>query len=180
MPRIRIRNAVNSLQTVKQIRVRDENNVLRVIQRVRVRDAGNFLRTVFESMVASVNPVTVSGSFTGSPPATSNITTGSVTALVAGGTSPFTKAWTLAEPAPYTWTITSPTASSTTFTAANVESGVQTSARFRITLTDANGVTASAVVTAIANNQSSVQTSSGTGGTEPEPDWNPGPPTQIP
>jgi hypothetical protein len=153
MPRLRIRDAGGTMRTIVGVKLRDADNVLRTIKRIRVRHAAGVPVIVFGPLQATVNPAFVSGSFTGSSPATSNITTGSATVSVTGGASPFTYAWALYGSSPYTWAIGSAAAATTNFTANSVESGVYTEADFQVTVTDANGATATALVTAGANNQ---------------------------
>lgn len=95
-------------------------------------------------VTATASPQSVYG--TGRFP---TITTASTTVSVSGGKAPFAFAWTLVE-ALGTWDATSPTSATTAFrcTSAN-EDDIQ-DATFRCTVTDANGKTATADVTAQA------------------------------
>jgi hypothetical protein len=95
-------------------------------------------------------PEDVSGYGNSGAPA--NITTGLVLATPSGGIAPYTYAWTQVGTTPYTWTINSPAAASTSFTAGTVGAGVSTEAEFKVTVTDSGGQTATATVTAFANN----------------------------
>jgi hypothetical protein len=88
----------------------------------------------------------------GNTGAAANITTGVVEAIPSGGVAPYTYAWTQETSSPYTWAIGSPTAASTTFTCNTLGPGTTAEESFRCTVTDARGSTASAIVTAFANN----------------------------
>ena len=81
------------------------------------------------ALTASVSPSFASG--TSAVPAT--VVTNSVTVTPAGGTGPYTYAWTLA--AGDTFTIAAPTAATTTFSKA-MGSGEFASAEYRCTVTD--------------------------------------------
>ena len=155
MPRVRIRDATNTLRTVARIRMRDATNTLRTIQRIRVRDAGGALRTVWQYLQATVTPTMVSGSYNGSSGAAQNITTASCIAAPVGGTGPFTYSWAQVGVTPITWTILSPTAATTGFRANSVIAGSLETAFFECTITDSTGATAvTPIVTANAHNNS--------------------------
>jgi hypothetical protein len=95
-------------------------------------------------------PTDVSGY--GNSGAVANITTGKVVATPTGGVPSYTHAWTQVGSTPYTWVINSPTAATTDFTCNALGPGNTSEAVFKDTVTDSLGHTASAVVTAFANN----------------------------
>jgi hypothetical protein len=148
--RTRFRDDINFLRTAIQIRVRDPNNVTQLVKRIRIRNTANNLKTVFQYMTATIAPPTASAY--GSSGAAVNLTTGSVVASPDGGQSPFTYAWVQKTLSAYTWVIGTPTAAATNFTCNAVPAGVATSVDFEVTVTDAIGATATARVTATANN----------------------------
>lgn len=104
------------------------------------------------SMGVTAVPSLMHGTYRGTSTSPQNITTNSTLASVSGGTAPFTYAWTQYGSSPDTWTINSPSASTTSFTATSVPTGVSATASFKITVTDAAGVVATAIVNAQADN----------------------------
>ncbi len=153
--RIRVRDAGGTLRTITRIRMRDAEGVLRNVTRVRGRDTSGTLRTYFEGLSVVISPSTADGFVAGST--TQNVSTGSVLAVVTGGTTPYTYDWTqTGTPSPYTWTIDTPTAASTTFTANSLPVGVVATQVFRVTVTDASGVSVAWDVFATARNNNSL------------------------
>lgn len=151
MARLRIRDAGGTLRTIVRVRVRDETNVLRTIQRISARaSSANLFKTVFQPFAAAITPSPVDGFLAGT--ATASVTTSAVTATPTGGTSPYTYAWAQTGSSPYAWTINSPAIASTSFTAAAVEVGAYATNLFQVTITDANGATATANVSASVRN----------------------------
>ncbi|MEN2749356.1 hypothetical protein [Sphingomonas sp. T9W2] len=95
-------------------------------------------------VMAAANPASVFG--TGRFP---TVTTGSTTVGVSGGKTPFSFAWTTVD-ASGSWEITSPTNATTAFRCTSAVQDDSQDATFRCTVTDANGKTAAADVTAQA------------------------------
>ena len=148
--RIRLRDSGGTLRTITRIRMRDSGGTLRTISRVRMRDSGGTLRTVFQAF-AAVLPALVTGS-SGTTPS-EDITTSSALVALSGGTAAYTYAWTLVESdGVIVWTISTATAASTSFVANDVPGSYVAEATFMITVTDANGLVATATVLARATN----------------------------
>lgn len=105
-------------------------------------------------MSASVSPAEVTGAYRGTSAVAQNITTGSTVASQSGGVSPYTYAWALSGTSAYTWTIGAATSATTGFTAQSVGAGQVAMATFEVTITDAGGATARALVNATASNES--------------------------
>lgn len=150
MARLRIRDAGGTLRTIVRVRMRDQAGVLKTLQRIRARSTSNDLQIVFQPFAASITPSPVDGYLAGT--VTANVTTSSVTAAATGGTAAYTYAWSQIGTSPYTWTINSPAAASTSFTAASVEVGAYATNLFKVIITDANGATATANVSASVRN----------------------------
>jgi hypothetical protein len=106
------------------------------------------------TLQASASPTSVTGAYNGSSTSPQNITTGNVLASAVGGRAPYTYAWSQLGASPDTWTIGSSTSAITSFTAQSIGPGSAAFAQFLVTVTDAVGMTASAVVNAEANNRS--------------------------
>lgn len=134
-------------RTITAIQVRDGGNVARDISEIRVRDSNNVSRLVFTTaspLTASASPEAVGGVAYGD----GNVTTNATTVTPAGGTAPYTYAWTVVS---YTNgsgppVANSPTAAITTITQTGVIE--DDSAVLRCTVTDDNGATATADVSA--------------------------------
>lgn len=137
---IKIRDELGILRTVTRIRFRDASNVLRTIQTVKMRDDGNTLRTVFVYLSAALSTTVLIGVDSGAS-VSGDVTSGSVTCNVTGGTSPFTYNWELVSGTALV-TIDSPTSASTTFTVTGAFDGVDYNATFKCTVTDDNGIVA--------------------------------------
>ncbi len=155
MGRIKLRDASGTSQTIKRVRFRDADNVLQTMSRIRGRNAAGALQTFFEGLSVTISPSTADGYVAGST--TQNVTTGAVLAVVTGGTTPYTYAWTqTGTPSPYTWTIDTPTAASTTFTANSLPVGVVATQVFRVTVTDTSSVSVAWDVFATARNNNTL------------------------
>ena len=140
MPQIRLRDSGGVLRTIARIRMRDAGGVLRAVQQVRMRDSGGVLRTVFVYLSLSLDATYISEVDSGAA-ASGTTTSAAVTGTPVGGTAPFSYAWTRIS-GDAQITAGSPAAAATTFSAACFD-GIMYSAIFRLTVTDANGATAS-------------------------------------
>jgi len=141
-----------ALRTAQKLRFK-QAGVVRQARRVRVLDAGT-LRTVAtftDPLTASASPSSVSGSGGGVDGAT--IGTTSTTAMPSGGRGPYS----------YLWALTTngggnasqalnPTSASTQFTKTNRPAGSSVSDVWTVTITDTDGQTATAQVTAFFQN----------------------------
>lgn len=143
-----IRDGTNVPRTISAIQIRDGTNTPRDISQIRVRDSNNVSRLIFSTgstLEASASPPDVFGYDSGTGTATSNSTTVTPT----GGTAPYSYAWTVDS---YTGgvspTVDSPTAATTAFTQTGLSSGSYTFATFVCTVTDDDGATTEANVTA--------------------------------
>lgn len=106
------------------------------------------------ALQASASPTSVSGSYNGASGAAQNIATGNTIATGTGGRTPYTYAWAQVGTSADVWTISAPTSATTKFTATAIGPGSDAYATFRVTITDAVGMTAGAPVSAEANNRS--------------------------
>jgi hypothetical protein len=114
---------------------------------------GALLATAFRigpALSAAAVPTDVSGY--GNSGAAANITTALVIATPTGGVSPYTFAWVQTSTSPYTWVIGAASSASTSFTCNTLGAGATAEADFEVTITDALGNSATATVTAFANN----------------------------
>ena len=143
-----IRDETNTPRTITAIQVRDGTNTPRTISEVRVRDSNNVSRIVFSltpSMSASASPTTVFGTTLG----TGTATTDSTTVTPSGGVAPYNYLWTRTSyDGPVPPGANSPNSATTTFTQTSIGIGTSYSATFRCTVTDDNGSTAHADVSA--------------------------------
>lgn len=145
-----VRDETNTPRTITAIQVRDGGNVARNLSEVRVRDSNNVSRQVFTTGAAlsvSIAPEAVFGVSYG----TGICITNTATATPAGGTAPYTYAWSVLSHSNATPpTINSPTTSGTKFT----QPGVPTfdDAVFECVVTDDLGATASDTVLAYFEN----------------------------
>jgi hypothetical protein len=130
---LRWRDSGGALRTAGAVSIRDADNILRAVDQIRIRDADNVLREVYKQGIRlSATPTSAFGSRM-TPPATTN----SVTIGVAGGTPPYTHAWT----ANGGVTVNSPSSATTSF-----RSSVSVITNATDLVTDANGLTASRTV----------------------------------
>lgn len=106
------------------------------------------------TLEAAVTPASVSGAYNGASSSAQNIATGNVLASAQGGRTPYSYAWAQNGSSPDTWTISSPTSATTHFTAQSIGPGSLAFAEFIVTVTDAAGLTATAIVEAQASNRS--------------------------
>ncbi len=135
---MKIRDASNTLRTVKSVKMRDGSNALRTISVVKMRDAGNVLRTVRSgsgggSSGAVLAPALVQGSVysSGSPRATTN----AAYITMSVGAAPYTVIW-----YPDTdWSAISPLSLTTAFRSPPLFSGDQISASVYAIVTDSLG-----------------------------------------
>lgn len=145
-----IRDAGNVARAATAIAVRDAGNVSRVISEIRVRDINNVSRVVYRAGGAAVVTATANTSYvSGYTRYSSSATTNPVTVTVAGGTAPYTYAWSLLD---YTSAIpptaTAPTSATSAFFQTGMASGDVENSTWRCTVTDANGATGFVDITA--------------------------------
>lgn len=115
-----------------------QGGVTRTIRRARVQDGG-VLRTV----AIFAEPLTVTAADVSGSSLLSTVSAGTASAVVTGGLSPFTYAWTLTLSGGGTdSTASSPTSASTNFTKTDVPEDSTISDTWRVTVTDAGGQTA--------------------------------------
>lgn len=144
-----VRDAANTERTITEIQVRDATNTPRDITEVWVRDSNNVSRQVFGGtpLSVTVDPEIAGGIAYGG----GVVTTGTVVATPAGGTAPYTHAWTvISHSNASSPSVDSPTSATTTFTQTNVFD--EDNAVFRDTVTDDQGATATADVSAFFQN----------------------------
>lgn len=151
MVQLNIRDGSNVSRTITELRIRDGGNVQRTITELWIRDENNVPRLVFNpsgsaTLAVALSDDEVQGTSSGTGTAT---TSPAVTATASGGTAPYTYAWTLENyTASVPPTANSPTAATTTFTQTSMDPGGIYTSAFRITVTDANSVTAFNIVSA--------------------------------
>lgn len=80
------------------------------------------------------------------------VTTATVQAVVTGGQAPLTYYWALTASNVGTWTATNPSGKTTAFRASGLTVGEPDLAEFTVTVTDAGGATATAIVAVTAIN----------------------------
>lgn len=143
-----IRDAANAPQTVATWLPRDAANVQQTTAAAYDRDTGNASELFYnpsgsEGLAVTVSPTSVSGY------GTVNATTDTCTATAAGGTAPYTYAWTLVstdsntDPEAF-----NPTSAATVFTITNMNPNAVYTSQWQVTVTDANSNTASTTATA--------------------------------
>lgn len=143
---IRVQDA-GTLRTLEGILAK-QGGLVRDIRKVFVQHGGS-LRTVAvfsEPLSASISPTEVSDDVTSGSPAT--VTAGPCTASPIGGTAPFTYAWVRTSGV---GTITAPTLATTSFQY-TTPAGVTTTGTFQVTITDADGQTATDSIIATYTN----------------------------
>lgn len=144
---------ISTAKQIEAISCRNASSVLKGIVAVRVRNASNVLKTVFSP--SNSMTVDVPGSVYGAQSSTTTVAvqTEVATAIVTGGTAPFTYLWSLVNDYGSSWTIGTPNAAATYFRANSVPAGDTKIALFKCTVTDANGqVVVSIDVNATADN----------------------------
>lgn len=141
-----------TLRTITNLYIK-QAGVLRRVRKLQVKDGGT-LRTVAtftDPLTASASPSSVSGSGGGVDGAT--VGTTSTTAMPSGGRGPYT----------YSWALTTngggnasqalnPTSATTQFTKTDRPAGTSVSDVWTVTITDTDGQTATAQVTAFFQN----------------------------
>lgn len=147
---ILVRDGTNTQRTLTAIQVRDGTNTARDLSEIWVRDSNNVPRLVFTTGAAlevTASPELVAGIAYGSGVVTTNATV----ATPAGGTAPYTYAWTVYTHSNVTPpSINSPTSATTTFTQVDVVD--YDDAEFICTVTDDLSATAEALVAAVFQN----------------------------
>jgi hypothetical protein len=139
-----IRDGSNVLREITELTIRDATNMPRDITELWIRDTNNVPRLVFNpgggaTLRVTVTPGIVSGSTVG----TGTVTTNAATAVGAGGTAPYTYAWTLLSHSAVTPpTADTPSADDTTFTQTGIMPSTAEDATWKCTVTDDNGNTA--------------------------------------
>lgn len=134
MPRVRVRDASNTLRTLARIRIRDASNTLRQIQRIRIRDAGGTLRTVWQFFSLSLSATNAYG-FAHGLASHGAVNSASVTVTVTGGVAPYTYLWQYVS-GDVAITPNSPTAATTQFGSASVTDGISRFATYNCKVTD--------------------------------------------
>jgi hypothetical protein len=125
---LRWRDSGGALRTAGAVSIRDASSALLAVDQIRVRDADNVLREVYKQGIRlAATPTFVYGTGISGP-----ITTNSVTVGVAGGTPPYTHAWTVGGSV----VANSPTSATTSFT----KSGASVEATATDLVTDVNGL----------------------------------------
>lgn len=147
---IEVRNASGVAERLKAIEVRDGAGTAVPVKIVQIRDATGAAKTVWQTMSLSVSPSLITGY--ASSTSSIDVTTGVATATIEGGTAPFSYAWTRTDAGADSWSIIIASAASTAFRANAVAAGADTTAEFTCTVTDANGLTATASTDASAMN----------------------------
>lgn len=139
-----IRDGSNVQREISELIIRDGTNTARTISELWIRDTNNVPRLVFNpgggaTLRVTVAPDIVSGSTVG----TGTVTTDAATATGAGGTAPYTYAWTLITHSSVTLpTADTPSADTTTFTQTGIAPSTTEDATWKCTITDDNGNTA--------------------------------------
>jgi hypothetical protein len=148
-----IRDGTNTARTLTALVIRDGGNVSRTITELWVRDLNGVPRLVFNpSGSATLAVTTDNDSVHGRSHGTGTATTSIVTATPTGGTAPYTYAWSLLStdgtPDP---DADNPTSAATSFTQTGMNPDDYIASTWRVTVMDANGVTATADVSATFN-----------------------------
>lgn len=148
---IKIKDA-GTLRTIKKGYVK-VGGVLRPIKRVLVNDNGTVRTVAVFADPLTVTASNVSGTGNGSTGATA--VTNTTTAAPAGGTAPYTYAWTLLTNGGGTASYaTNPSSATTAFVKTGMAQSTSFTDTWRVTVTDANGETATAGVFAVFSNGS--------------------------
>lgn len=139
-----IRDGTNTARTISELVIRDGSNTARTISELWIRDTNNVPRLVYNpggaaTLRVDVTPSIVSGSTVGTGTATTDAATG----VGAGGTAPYTYAWTLLTHSGATPpTADTPSLATTTFTQTGIMPHDALDATWKCTVTDANSNTA--------------------------------------
>ena len=146
-----IRDGTNTPRVISKLMIRDGTNTPREISAIYARDENNIPRLIYNpsgslTLSVALSDDEVQGTSSGTGTAT---TAPAVTATPSGGTAPYTYAWTLdSYSASVPPTANSLTSATTTFTQTSMDPGGIYTSAFRITVTDANSVTAFNIVSA--------------------------------
>jgi hypothetical protein len=148
-----IRDGTNTARTLTALVIRDGGNVARTITELWVRDLNNVPRLVFNPSGSATLAVSLSAdSVHGRSHGTGTATTSIVTATPTGGTAPYTYAWSLVDtdgtPNP---DADNPTSAATSFTQTGMNPDDYIASNWLLTVTDTNGVTTTANVSATFN-----------------------------
>lgn len=143
---LQIRDLGLTARQISDIKFRDVGNVLKDVSFIKVRDASGTLRTVWQRLSLSATTYVEGYGNSNSPV---NITTSPPNPVVAGGRAPFTYAWAGGAAG---WTILYPSQINTSFRRNGVTSGEMSDTTFTLTVTDADGNTASIVISAHVEN----------------------------
>lgn len=128
----------SGIKQAEAIRVRGAST-LAVAETGRIRESGG-LSVFFSPGASSSFVVSIPATAEGSKVADHGVgvSTNSVSAIVTGGSSPYSYLWERTDANPESWSILTPTSSSTSFRGLNVGPGEAPSATFKCTVTDAN------------------------------------------
>lgn len=138
---IAMRDAGGALRQITGWTVRDDAGVLRTLSKIVRRDDQNVLRMIWEAigpLAAFANPGTSFGGIASNT--TSSVSTSIVSIVASGGVSPYTYSCVRIDVNAGTWSIVQ-SGAGFSFRVAAVPANATRDATFRITVTDARGVT---------------------------------------
>ena len=90
---LKVRDIDKTLRAITGFKVRDTGGVLRTIQTGKVRDTGGTLRTFWSGMAVTINPDVDFAQTVGTFTFPITIESGDYTAVVTGGTPPYSYSW---------------------------------------------------------------------------------------